>query len=57
MTVPRATALTQYELTDLNDGRPVPRRTWLRCWASVSEPVHPHSQQEWDAILEAHDLD
>lgn len=41
----------QYELATLNSDEHVPRRTWLRVWASLSDPFHPHSQQECDAYL------
>lgn len=50
-----STPLSQYELADLNNGQYVPRRSWLRCWSGVSDPFHPHSQQEWDDHLAQED--
>jgi hypothetical protein len=51
----KTTPCSQYELATLDNGQSVPRRTWLRVWTSVSDPFHPHSQQEWDAYLTQED--
>ncbi|MDO8547848.1 MAG: hypothetical protein Q7R68_10880 [Nitrospirales bacterium] len=54
---PRPTApgrLTNYEMAGLRENPP-PRRfpdggrcRWTYMWASVCDPFHPRSQQEWN---------